>query len=192
MSKADKIVKPILIVVLIVAILGGYYALSNRDKSSSEEADAVSGPVEEVLMWDLENHYPATPKEVVKYYSELTKVFYGEDYSDAQLEALAEVALSLYDVELANNKPKDVYLMDLKSEIAGMKSKDYVIYSYSPSASTDVVYFEKDGHECASLYCTYTFRLGTTMSSTEEIYILRKDFQGHWKILGWEAVDRDE
>ena len=52
----------------------------------------------------------------------------------------------LYDKELIDNKTQDQYLEDLKWDINQMKQQKIVVSSYSPSSSTDVEYFDKDGY----------------------------------------------
>ena len=139
-------------------------------------------------MRDLERNYPQTPKEVIKYYSEITKCFYNEEYTEEELSQLAMKAKELYDEELARNKDDETYLIDLKAEITDFKSKNQAISSYAPSSSTDVFYFKQDGYEFARLYCTYSIRIGTYIQPLEEIFVLRMDENGHWKIYGWDNV----
>ena len=147
--------------------------------------------VQSVLLRDLEHNYPPTPKEVVKYYSEITECFYNEEYSDEELTQLATKIQQLYDAELVANKSQDQYMQDLKNEIVDMKKNKYTIASYEVSASTDVEYFTQDEYSCARLYCTYYLRQpssGTRVASLER-FVLRQDADGHWKILGWELVE---
>ena len=61
--------------------------------------------------------------------------------------------------------------------------------SYSVASATDVDYFDADGRNWARLSCTYTIRSGKEAGLTKEVFLLRKDDKGHWKIYGWKAVD---
>lgn len=182
----------ILVIVLILAaiVLGYFYYLGHRDRKQAEEAVAAT-VVQSVLMRDLEHNYPPTPKEVVKYYSEITECFYNEEYSDEELTQLAIKIQQLYDAELVANKTQDQYMQDLKNEIVDMKKNKYTIASYEVSSSTDVEYFTQDGYSCARLYGTFYLRQpssGTRVASLER-FVLRQDSDGHWKILGWELVE---
>ena len=191
MAKGLKLI--ILGVIMVALLVMLYYHVANKKKSaSSEETTMKTTVVQELLMRDLEKSYPPTPKEVVKLYSDITQCFYNETYSDQELEELAEMSMKLMDAELRLMNPKEAYLESLKTEINDKKSQDCKIYSYNTSASTDVEFYTKDGREMASLYCTYTIRLGTTMGNTTELFILRKDDEGHWKILGWLVEDEEE
>ena len=182
--------------VIVFAIMAGlvvlaYYRVANREKAVQAETNVEITAVQKVLMKDLETDYPPSPKEVVKYYSELTKCLYNEDCTDEDIEALAEKSFLIYDDELAENQQWERYIADLKSEIATKKSQDYAIMSYTVSSSVDVNYFTKDQYECASLYCTYSIRNGAKAGSVRELFILRRDEDGHWRILGWDLPKDD-
>lgn len=191
--KNSKVVKTVIIVVAVAAVVLAffYYHLSHRAKRQETEEAAVATVVQSVLMRDLEHNYPPTPKEVVKYYAEITECFYNETYSDEELEQLASKIQELYDAELVANKTQEQYMEDLRKDIADMKEKKLTIASYEVSASTDVEEFKQDGYSCARLYCTFSLRQpgnGSRVPSLER-FLLRKDEDGHWKILGWELVE---
>ena len=166
-----------------------YYLVNLKIEKSRPENYKQLTKVEEVLARDLERNYPQTPKEVVKYYSDITQCFYNEEYTEEELEALAMKAVEMYDAQLAAEKDKETYLQDLKKDIAELKDKDWYISSYGTSSSTDVYYFSEDGFDFARLYCTYNIRNGTVMQILEEKFLLRMDENGHWKIFGWDSVE---
>lgn len=190
--KGSKVAKTVIIVVVLAAvILAYYYYLGHRTKRQEVEEAAVATVVQSVLMRDLEHNYPPTPKEVVKYYAEITECFYNETYSDEELVQLANKIQMLYDAELVANKTQEQYMEDLRNDIVEMKGKQLLIASYEVSASTDVEEFTQDGYSCARLYCTFYLRQpgnGSRVPSLER-FILRKDEDGHWKIFGWELVE---
>lgn len=190
--KGSKVAKTVIIVVVLAAIiLAYYYYLGHRTKRQEVEEAVVATVVQSVLMRDLEHNYPPTPKEVVKYYAEITECFYNETYSDAELVQLANKIQTLYDAELVANKTQEQYMEDLRNDISEMKGKQLTIASYEVSASTDVEEFTQDGYSCARLYCTFYLRQpgnGSRVASLER-FILRKDEDGHWKIFGWELVE---
>lgn len=191
--KSAKGIKGIIIALICVAlILGYYYYLSNVKEETRQEDNVTATAVQEVLLKDLENNYPPTPKEVVKFYSAITQCFYSETYTDEQLYAMAAQIQKLYDDELVANKTQQQYMDDLKIEIANMKDNECVISSYATSASTDVEYYSKGGFDWAKLRCSYTIRQKTALASTNEVFLLRKDDAGHWKIYGWKLAEEDE
>lgn len=185
-GKALKLI--IIGIILVLLLVGFYYYVSHKMDLARKEETTVS-KTQQVLLYNLDTRYPPSPKEVIKYYSEITQCFYNETLTEEELYALAEQIQKLYDDELKGNKTEEEYMRDLKSDIASMKKNGCVVSSYSTSASTDVEYFTEDGHEWARLYCTYGIRKGTTWINTDERFLLRKDADGHWKIYGWTLVD---
>lgn len=193
MNKKSGLIKGVIVGVVLICLVGGYYYyLTNKreDKSKEETVDATV--VQEVLMRDLDKNYPPTPREVVKYFGELTQCIIGETYTDEEFEKLALQAQKLYDAELISNKTQQQYLDDLKWDINTFKEEEIVISSYSPSSSVDVEEFSRDGYKWAKLYCSFSLRKGTYIESNEEVFLLRKDENGHWKIYGWQPVENDE
>lgn len=188
--KRSGVITIIVIGVILIAIVVGYAINLNRKNTPTGEEVVESTAVQKVLQKDLEKSYPPTPKEVVKYYAEITKCFYNEEYTEDELEQMALKIQEIYDAELVANKSQEEYMNDLRTEIASMKESNYTITGYVLSASVDVEEFMKDGYSCARLYCTFSIKQGTngTKRSMEQ-FVLRKDEDNHWKILGWDLVN---
>jgi len=179
-------------IVLICMVIGYFYYLSNKKSNETTEEVVQTTAVQEVLMRNLENNYPPSPREVLKYYGEIVQCFYGEEYTEEEFLELAAKALELYDDELVANKTQQQYLDDLKLEVDNMKEQGIVVSSYSLPSSTDVEEFKRDGFRWAKLYCNFSLRKGTQLEIANEVFLLRKDDAGHWKIYGWQlAEDKD-
>lgn len=192
MYKKNNPVRVVIVLAVFIAIVvASYFFLSNRpDENVSTENDAGTlTVVQEVLARNLKTNYPPTPKEVVKYYSEITRCFYGEKYTDEELVKLAAKSRELFDTELYNNQSDDEYLQALKREIEAYKEENKAISSYSVSSSIDVEEYKYEGREWAQLYCMYSVRVGTKITPVQEKFLLRRDEEGHWKILGWELQE---
>lgn len=97
-------VKYAILIVVMIGLIGGYYFYLSNYKDTDN--DTVITAVQNVLLKNLDTDYPPTPREVVKYYSDIVKCAYNEDYTDEQLEQMTEKLLALYDTELAENNPK--------------------------------------------------------------------------------------
>ena len=176
-----------------IAFAGIFFRLSNKQPASTEEEEVVQvSPIDIALERNLTTNYPGTPKEVVKYFSEITQCYYNETFdSDEQLEALARQMLKLNDDELVSYKSYEDYMFDLKSDINFYNENGYKISSYAPSQSTDVVFFTEDGFEWARLYCAYTIKSGKYYKTINEVFVLRKDDKSHWRIYGWKEDKED-
>ena len=174
----------IVIAILLVALVAYYAFMANRDKQIKQEASMTA--VQEVLSRDMKYDYPATPKEVVKYYNAIMKCFYNEECTDGDIEELGQRARELYDAELLEANEIGPYMIRLKEDIADFKEKKRKIANFAVSASTNVDFFEEDGFSFARLMCTYNFAEDKESKFTKLAYLLRKDENNHWKIYGWQ------
>ncbi|MBQ3035974.1 MAG: hypothetical protein IJD31_03495 [Lachnospiraceae bacterium] len=192
MKNSHKILVILIVVLFVSAILGLFIYVNNKPQSGSVEDDVVISNVDNVVLRNLDINYPPTPKEVLKYYSEITMCFYEENLSEEDLVRLAQTARKLYDAELCADITEEEYLASLREDILEFNSLGIVVSGYTVSSSTDVEEFVVDGRECARLYATYRLRQGTEYIYSNEVFIMRKDENGHWKILGWELLEEEE
>ena len=189
-QRGRRAIKGILIgLVLIALVVGYYFYLSNRKpKEAAEDTETTVSAVQKLLLKNIDDDYPPTPREVLKLYSDITVCFYSEDYTDEELTQLALQIEKLYDEELIANNTPDQYQKNLRWDIKTMKDKNLRVTSYSVASATDVDYFDAGGRSWARLSCTYTIRSGKEAGLASEIFLLLKDDMGHWKIYGWEAA----
>lgn len=177
--------------VMVITVFALYYYLVNKVERSDPEVETSA--VEDVLLKNLETDYPATVREVIKYYNEIMSCYYSENPTDEELKKLADKAMELYDAELVDYQSEEMYMEDLKAEIATFAASDTVLSHVALSSSTAVDYYTYNGRECAQIRCIYTMRQKTSLMTIKEVYVLRKDDSGRWKILGWTpAEDKTE
>lgn len=173
--------------VMVITVFALYYYLVNKVERSAPEVETTA--VQDVLMRNLETNYPSTVREVIKYYNEIMNCYYKEKPTDEEVNKLADKAMELYDTELVNFQSEEQYLQDLKTEIAAFAASDTVLSHIALSSSTAVDYYTYNGRECAQIRCIYTMRQKTQLMTIKEVYVLRKDDAGRWKILGWSPAD---
>ncbi|MCD7835680.1 MAG: hypothetical protein LUG83_03310 [Lachnospiraceae bacterium] len=183
--------KVTIIIICLVAAMVGYYAyLSNR--SYTQRSDSSMTFVQSTLARDLENDYPATVKEVMKYYNDVMRCFYGETCTDEELEELGYKVRALYDDELLEANEPEAYMERLKSDISAFKEAKRSITSYSVAASTSVDYYTADDFYFARILCGYNMVEGGVSTQINTIYLLRRDENRRWRIYGWESADAYE
>lgn len=182
----------LILIILVVLVVSYYYHLSNTTSSDKKSDEIKISAASDILMKNYSVNYPPTPKEVVKEYLQISKVLHNDELSDEEITAVGLKIQELYDDEFIANKSQEDYLKDLKSEIAAFRNNNYVITNYYTSASTEVVYGVVDGFEFAKLYASYSIRVGGKSQILQEIFLLRKDNNGRWKIYGWQPVEEDE
>lgn len=178
----------IIIILLVVAVVGYYAYLSNKDKESQTNTSMTV--VQSTLSRDLSKDYPATPKEVIKYYNEILRCLYNEESTEEEIESLGLKARELYDEDLLEINELGGYLIQLRAEVKAYRDNDRRITSFNPAAATNVDYFEQDGYSFAKIMCGYNILQGSQNYSTSQMYLLRKDADKRWKIYGWEDVDK--
>lgn len=187
-KRQNPIKTMVMVVIMALLVLAYFYVINNRMQPREEKNTTIS-PVKELLVMDLSTNYPATPKEVVKLYLEISRCFYSEEYTDEELVELARMSRTLFDQELVDNQSEDNYLRALRGEIATFKQSNRAISSYSTSAAADVEYYDFAEYKWAQLVAMLSIRTGTSIEPSKERFLLRKDDTGHWKIYGWVLED---
>lgn len=187
-SKQQNPVKLIILFVIMIGLIVGYYFYLSNKTAEAKEAKQTVTETDEVLLRNLSTDYPPSPKEVVKYYAQITKCFYDGNYTEDQLSKMAEKSRELFDEELRDTQSDADYLVSLKKDIAEYGEKGLKVSSFSTSSSVDVEYKKTEQGDMASLYCLFNLRQGTTILTSNQMFLLRKDTEGHWKILGWTLV----
>lgn len=189
MNKAGRGKVIFIMFTALLVFLAVFYFIANGKR---QEPMTKLSATEATVQKDLSINYPQTPKAVVRYYAELSQCMYDPTNTDEEVEAIARQSRELFDEELKSQQSDDDYLQSLKNTIAGFLQDNRRIVSFTITPSSEVVYNTLDIGEVASLYCTYTMQKGSVSYSDPEHFLLRKDGDGRWKILGWQSASLDE
>lgn len=176
----------VIFILMIVGIVGYYAYLSGRTKEM--RSDAAMTAVQSALSRDMQNDYPATPKEVIKYYNQILKCYYNEECSETEIDELGNRARELYDADLLAQNELETYLIRLKEDIQSYRDAKRKMTSASVAASTNVDYFEQDGFSFARIYSSYNIMEAGKNTSVNQVYLLRRDEDRLWKIYGWDLA----
>ena len=180
-------------IICMVSLVVGYYAyLSRRNDNASAKDNVEVSEVQSILTKNFKKDYPATPRAVVKWYNRIITAYYSEEYTQEQLEQMADQARMLMDDELLKYNPRDTYLASLSMEIEDYHNRERIIVSSTVSDSNEVQYKKVNGYDCAFLSTYYFIREGSSYTRTYEDFCLRKDSNGNWKILTWRLSTEDE
>ncbi|HHU72958.1 MAG TPA: hypothetical protein GXZ21_13145 [Clostridiales bacterium] len=171
------------IAVLVILL---YHYLVNRTEVSIEEPTEV----EVLINKDLELYYPATPKEVVKLYSNMLQNLYTELEED-EYKALGLKMRELYDEELLEINSLDKHINQLSNEILEWKNAKRRIVNFSFDNDKDNLSRVEDGVEYQINNVSYTFEERSKFIE-DYSFILRKDENNRWKILGWRLIPQSE
>lgn len=182
----------IVIAVLVALGLGYYYYLANKDTGKdATDIAADTGEVSVLISKDIMANYPESPKDVVNLYARITKAYYDTSLTDEQIEALGKQARLMFDDELKNTQTDADFYEKLKEDIGNYNSTKTRISSYAIQSAAKTKYSTFKDRQYASIALVYYLRQGDKLIDSPTKFTLRKDDDGHWKILFWELTEID-
>lgn len=170
-------------ILCIAMIVGYYYYLSVRNAATATSQATELSEVEYIISKNFDKDYPATPRAVVKMYNRIITALYAENYTTDEFEKMADQLRVLLDDELLAYNSRDSHMNSLFREVTDWKNRNKVILNSSVSETSDVTYATVKGSECAYVDAYYFTREASSFARTYEDFCLRKDSDGHWKIL---------
>ena len=182
----------IVIAVLVALGLVYYYYLANKD--TGKDATDIAADTSEVsvlISKDIMANYPESPKDVVNLYARITKAYYDTSLTDEQIEALGKQARLMFDDELRNTQTDADFYEKLKEDIGNYNSTKTRISSYVIQSAAKTKYSTFKDRQYASIALVYYLRQGDKLIDSPTKFTLRKDDDGHWKILFWELTEID-
>ena len=182
----------IVIAVLVALGLGYYYYLANKD--TGKDATDIAADTSEVsvlISKDIMANYPESPKDVVNLYARITKAYYDTSLTDEQIEALGKQARLMFDDELKNTQTDADFYEKLKEDIGNYNSTKTRISSYVIQSVAKTKYSTFKDRQYASIALVYYLRQADKLIDSPTKFTLRKDDDGHWKILFWELTEID-
>ena len=182
----------IVIAVLVALGLGYYYYLANKD--TGKDATDIAADTSEVsvlISKDIMANYPESPKDVVNLYARITKEYYDTSLTNEQIEALGKQARLMFDDELKNTQTDADFYEKLKEDIGNYNSTKTRISSYVIQSAAKTKYSTFKDRQYASIALVYYLRQGDKLIDSPTKFTLRKDDDGHWKILFWELTEID-
>ena len=178
------------LVVATIVFLGLIaYTYINNNSADSEKAKSMTEE-EQLLNYDFEEDYPKTVRETVKLHCRYLKAAYGGAFSEDDLYIINQNIRQLFDEELLSYNTEADQLAGLKEEIQEFQDSRKKFTNYSLAESSQIKYNTQDGVEYAKIKVSIGFVVDSMAISGDQEYILRKDADGRWKILGWQAVNQ--
>lgn len=174
-----------LLLIMICGLIGFTY-LQNYSKKSDDEAKK---PENEILLeYDFDTKYPKTVRETVKLHCRYLKSAYSGEFGAEDLRKVNQNIRKLFDEELLLLNSEEQQLLAFKQEIASFEKNKKKIVNYSLAEASQTKNNTVNGVEYAKTKVRMTMKVETETVSGDVEYILRKDSEGKWKILGWQAV----
>lgn len=175
-----------IVLLFVVAGLVYYVYLSNRSKDKRDEQ--TESEIQQLLQYDFENNYPKTARETVKLHCRYMKCAYNQKFTDDELITVNQKIRKLFDEELLQYNTEEAQLKGLKDELEIYKENKQKFVSFSLPEASQIQHNEENGQEYEKMRVALVLKIDTSTVTGDEEYILRKDGEGRWKILGWQAV----
>ncbi len=175
----------------ICLICAGFFFFSKENATTEKELTEV----EKLIVRDLKDNYPKTPREVVKFYNRIISCYYGGELSKEELTKLADQMLLLLDEDLLVVNPRDEYINSVENDIEKYKTEKKKIVSTDVCDSNDVKYIndEKEGtsevDKLAYVNTSYFINTDGSFAYSYQQFVLRQDNDGRWKILTFYEVE---
>ena len=181
MMKNVKIV--IIAIACVCLICGGFYLFSESFNSGNEDELTE---IEKVLVKDLKNDYPKTPREVAKFYNRIVACYHSSSTKDNEVEKLVDQMMILFDDDLIAKTPKSEYYAAVVTDIELYKQSNKVIASMNVCDSNDVDYVtdDRNGDKLAFVDVDYFVNTDGQFSNSYLRIGLRQNADGDWKIVG--------
>lgn len=191
MKKSKKVTTYLFSLIFIALIIILFFYLFNLQKEDKLKEASMENLTElqQILAMDLDKEYPKTPRDVAKLHGDMTRLLYS-GLEDEETKDLAKMIRELCDEELLINNPEEQYLNDLYTDISLWTSLDRKIENVfivdQDKENTKVV----DGVEHATVFISFTI---VEKGKTSELrqYVLRKNEDNKWRILGWNYILQD-
>ena len=184
------IITVVTMIILVAAIIIAFIFVQKRLDSEGNVKGSDDSDVEELIKVDFENDYPPTAHEVLRYYSRFLKCYYNEKLSDEQVELLAEKNHQLFDEEVIKVNPLPQYINNLKNEIEQYKKNKITMVNWNVQNAADAKKEKKGDNNIINLKASFFLKSGKNYTKTYEVFHLREDSDGNWKILSWEITNK--
>lgn len=188
-KRRSTILTWIIMIVLAIVIVVGYFWLSSKKHEDNYEVSAAQTEADKIIEKNLDDTYPATPREVVKMYCRILKCYYEDELTADTVQKLALQTRKLFDEELLQQNPEDVYILNLQGEIRDYKENERSITNYQIESASNSVTWQYEERDYARVIVGFTQKEKKKYIKVYEQFILRKDPNGKWRILGWQLTD---
>ena len=148
----------VFILILAVVFVGVYLAINRGRNTTSAEVDVSVSDADKLIARDLKTDYPATVREVLVYYSKITKCLYSDDVSDSQLIELTDKIRGLYSDELLEQNDRTEMIGLIRGEIKKYQANNMSIQSYNVEESGEIVHYKNENPPRAVVDVYFTIK----------------------------------
>ncbi len=182
-----------MLVSISVIIVFAYVGFSNKnEQKANEEAQKENiTKLDKTILKNLDEEYPASVHEVIKYYCSVLQCMFNGEVTDKQIDELIDKERALFDEELLKVNEYSEFVKGRYSEIKQYKKKKITMVKYIVDDNDNVKYWQNKNAKMASVKAKI-YLGGEKYSSFTQKYVLRQDEDSKWKILSWENISNED
>lgn len=177
--------------VVIVLTFVSIQKKQTKEELEKEEKASIS-KIENVIMRDMEDEYPASVREVVKYYYKVLQCMYNGEATDKEIIKLIDQERAMYDKDLLKKNEYSDFVRGRKKEIKSYERKKIKLLKFVIEDNDEVRYWQNNKSEMASIKAHIFMSGKKKYKDIYQEYVLRKDKNGKWKILSWDNTTDNE
>lgn len=167
------------------------YQKKQTEKELQKEEEVANSEIDNVLMRDLEEEYPASVREVIKYYYKVLQCMFNGEVTDKEIVKLIDKERMLFDKELLKKNEYGDFVKGRNKEIKKYNKKNIKLLKFVIQGNDEIRYWQNNKSEMASIKAHIFMTGSKSYKDVYQEYVLRKDKDGRWKILSWENVSDD-
>lgn len=181
----------VILAVIAAMVLSAFIIVTRRNgaKNSSEDNLELTD-VQKITVQDLEANYPASAPAVVDYYYRINQALFGYECTQDEIKQLAHQEWILFDEELQELNPRDKLVSVTNAEVNQKKADGLTIASYVIPSAREIndTLTTVNGQEVVNANVIVTMKKGQVRYSYYYTFVLRKDLDKRWRILGFEEM----
>lgn len=158
------------------------------DDNSSKDSE-IDKKLVEILNYETEEEYPSTPKEVITLFNKMVEYLYGGKINKQDVESVTIQQRNLIKEAVLNENPLDVQVERIIYEIESYKKEKKKIIGSDIKEITPDNYFGENNEYCTVEVVYYLVKGNNPNINVYQEYILEKNEEGLWKILGWQQIE---
>ncbi len=187
----SKYIRIAIFVLIGATLIVGFYFYLSHGRKHKEMAPREQTEMEKVMSMDFSVKYPQTPREVMKWYNRIVRLYFSGQAKDEQIDLLCDQAMMLFDADLLQQNPREAYIASVRADVDDFLARKKRMVKADVCDSADVAYKKLNGREMAYVLVNYLVSEGGDYQDTYQKFALRKNSEGRWKIVAFTLSDED-
>ena len=190
-KRRNLITISVILVVIVAVVLSAFIIVTRKHGGTVASEDTLElTDVQKLAVADLEANYPASAPAVVDYYYRINKALFEYECTQDEIKQLAHQEWMLFDEELQELNPEKQLVNVTSAEVNQKRADGLTISSYVVPQAREIndTLITVNGKEVVNANVIVTMKKGQVRYSYYYTFVLRKDDDKRWKILGFQET----